>query len=765
MNTPATGNVSFNRNEAKGIRSTGDSSSPLTGEPQDGSTFHPSHSEWTTEDQTHHQLGFVEKLGPKSIGTLILTTLAMAAAVSFLGFLWWIDRSNVTWRKIVLHNWLPRSVTLCSVVIRFSIASQAVIATSMLAALAFSRHRPLLHLSASLSVMRFVNTGPSSMVPMLFKDPSGVGRFPVWVFAIILACTTSLSQFSSTILLSDFHDDLVIGTLGNTSTLSGYRTIIPSWSPQVDYWGVVPQTYPTFAEYSEPQTVQDGMDDTGLMLRTLFPIYSQSTRSLLHSFRGNGTVIDSRVTCVRPRFVEDSLTIEWTADALTGQDNSYISGSVKPAMLVPRLINTFENDSTTQFKCTFMPTDSQFDDTTPWILSICTLDRSAGGLLSELDPYHNASMRYCFDDHNGWQMATSDGSYPTDRYDYTPPDLDSAIAFFDPPFMGSAYLVLNISRVSFGDFPSQNSSHFNFNTWVFDSNGPWLEAKLSDPPIQIQSTLCYDALHSFDLSVIAYSNVNRTEPYVRYDTETANFTTKTVRSQLGTFKNETFDQRGILSLQNNPTELRQQIRLFFPSTNLGEAPTSFIVGKVLPNSKTKSALFCPRCQPMFDTLDNFTTVVNPQQASTFRDNLQDTARPALAVQAHFTTLARMAYYDNLPIFDYPGTQLSDFFTPASAPTTYKGFAIVMALILIHLILVGTLTVIFIKDVHSTRLGNIWHTVARLNSNETHALLREATLASDGQVRKWLEGDGTVTRRVTLGSGSSGRSNRVEISGA
>ena len=133
---------------------------------------------------------------------------------------------------------LPRSVTLCSVVIRFSIASQAVIATSMLAALAFSRHRPLLHLSASLSVMRFVNTGPSSMVPMLFKDPSGVGRFPVWVFAIILACTTSLSQFSSTILLSDFHDDLVIETLGNTSTLSGYKTIIPSWSPQVDYWAL-----------------------------------------------------------------------------------------------------------------------------------------------------------------------------------------------------------------------------------------------------------------------------------------------------------------------------------------------------------------------------------------------------------------------------------------------------------------------------------------------------------------------------------------------
>jgi hypothetical protein len=65
----------------------------------------------------------------------------------------------------------------------------------------------------------------------------------------------------------------------------------------------------------------------------------------------------------------------------------------------------------------------------------------------------------------------------------------------------------------------------------------------------------------------------------------------------------------------------------------------------------------------------------------------------------------------------------------------------------------------------TRLENIWHTVAQLNSNETHAVLREATLASDGQVRKWLEGDGTVTRRVTLGSGSSGRSNRVEISGA
>lgn len=746
----------------RGIPSAEHPQSPLRGEHVHVDAFHPAQSQWPTEGENGHGLGVMEKLGLKSIRTIMLTTLAMAAAVSFLGFLWWIDRSNITWRKIVLHNWLPRSVTLCCVVIRFALTAQAAIATSILAALALERQRPLLHLSASLSVMRFVNTGPSSMVSMIFKDRSGIGHFPIWPTTILLACTTALSQFSSTILLSDFHGGHVIGTLQNTSTLSGYRTIVPSWSPQVDYWNIVPQSYPTFAEYSEAPNVEDGLDDTGLTLRTLFPIFSQSSRSLLRSFRGNATVIDSRVTCVRPQFADDRLTIQWTADASSGAANSYVSGAVTPERDVPRLVNSGGNNSATPFKCTFMPTDSQFDNTTPWVLSLCTLGRSAGGLLSELDPYHNTSMQYCFDDDGGWQIATSNGSCPTDRYAYTPPDLDSAIAFFDPPMLGSAYMVLNISRVSFGDFPSQNSSNWDFNDWVFDSTGPWTEAKLSDPPIQIQSTLCFDALQSFDLSVFVFSNANRTEPYVGYDSYTANFTTETVRSQLGTFTNETFDQRGILSLKTEPKDLRDQVSVFYPSTNLGEAPTPFVVGKVLPSSKTTSALFCPRCQPMFDTLDNFTTVVNPQQASTFRDILLNTSRPALAVQAHFTTLTRMAYYDNLPIFDYPGSQLSDFFTPASVPTTYSGFAIVMALIVLHLALVGSLIVMFVREAHSTRLANVWHTVAQLNSEETHAVLRGASLASDRQVKEWIEADGAVTRRVTLGN-DSGRNGRVEIS--
>jgi hypothetical protein len=126
----------------------------------------------------------------------------------------------------------------------------------------------------------------------------------------------------------------------------------------------------------------------------------------------------------------------------------------------------------------------------------------------------------------------------------------------------------------------------------------------------------------------------------------------------------------------------------------------------------------------------------------------------------------MAYCDNLPIFDYSGTQLVDSFTLASIPTVYRGFLTLVAALLIHFVLLGV-TVNFTKGVHSTRLDNVWHTIAQLNSEETRGILNQATLASDRDVRKWLNRE-MVTHRVRLGRSSNntrGRSlddNRVQI---
>jgi hypothetical protein len=566
------------------VSSTDETSARWIGEPRE-QFFATIPSDATIENRDHHDLGPYEKFGSKSVGLLAISTIFIFAAVSMLSFLWWVDHSNRAWKKIVLHNWLSRTETLCASVIRIAIAYQAALTTSMLAAIVLSQQRPLLHLSASLSVMRFVNTGPRSIVQLFGRDWRTLSH-KIWIIGLALTCTTAITQFGSTILISDLHGDLIVGIKEKTYTSSGYRTTIPSWSPQPNYWGIVPQLYPAFAEYSEPGIVQGGIDDTGLTLRSLLPISSEPSRELLHSFQGNATVMDSRVTCVRPSFGGGNLTIQWNSDTLTGQDNSFMSGVVAPAVTVPGLIRRAHDSEATPFKCTFMPTDFQFDDSILWILSICFLNKSAGGLLSELDPYHKTTMTYCFDSHNGWQLATDDGSCPTNRYDYPPDDLSSAVAFYSPPLMGSAYLVLNITRVSFAEFPQQHSSLWSFNDWAFDSNGSMVTAKLSNPGIQFDSTLCYNALNSFDLSITAFSESNRTEPYLGYDISTADFTTESVRSQFGTVSNETFEDRGILLLGSKPQDLQNQVRSFYPLQILGQAPTSFVVGRV--SSRLKS---------------------------------------------------------------------------------------------------------------------------------------------------------------------------------
>jgi hypothetical protein len=194
----------------------------------------------------------VQKFDRFTTTILIGGTINIIAAITMLCFLWFADPLNLTWRKIILHGWLPRAITLSSAVIRWSIASQAAIATSMIAASILERKGTSLYHAASLSLMRHSNRGPWGILYLFFDGMSMARCSRTLLMVFTLTCTSLFSQFTSTVLLQDLRDGVVVGLGDNFSIRSGYASVVPEWSPTQPYQQIIPRSYPTFAEYSEP---------------------------------------------------------------------------------------------------------------------------------------------------------------------------------------------------------------------------------------------------------------------------------------------------------------------------------------------------------------------------------------------------------------------------------------------------------------------------------------------------------------------------------
>jgi hypothetical protein len=214
-------------------------------------------------------------------------------------------------------------------------------------------------------------------------------------------------------------------------------------------------------------------------------------------------------------------------------------------------------------------------------------------------------------------------------------------------------------------------------------------------------------------------------------------------------------------METTPLEMRQQAKALVPFHGSLKYLTSAFAAPVA-NPARFSAFFCPTCNATASQLDDI-VLVHPQQATTFQDILLDTHRPALALQAHLTTLVRMAYYDNLPMFDYPGNQTLDFFVPTLLPTTHLGLVGVITALLIHQVAVLIIVLRFMSSEHSTLLGNAWQAVSQLCSDEASDILRDATQATDGDVKHQLKAAGKRFHQVVLAKSADG--DRIEITRA
>ncbi|KAF9699213.1 hypothetical protein EKO04_003121 [Ascochyta lentis] len=688
------------------------------------------------------QRSFVEKIGLYNIVVLIIGAVAICLAMAFLALLWSGSESArhglptpALWFAIIQKpNWATRVVTVGSVLVRLATAAQMGILAALMAAWtlettgASAEHLPLL------SIIRTVNNGPQSHIWNVFHSlRTGAKRF--YSAIIILAILDALAlQFTSTLLVTDFGPAVIVpGALNQTvayGLLSQYDSDLDGNSGKVQAWTGVdlnqaaPPTYPRFAEFTGKNSSHIGMDyvDTGEILRAFLPLGLPDTRAVLREFKGPATAVDSRVRCARPSMSITNVTFL----VQSGTNEPYeiiLLGNITMEGAVPGItVNVTESSGS--FMATAMA--RIYANTSDWRLSYSLVN-------------------------------VGDLSTPTSPLD---PSADGLVSF----------LLLNITG---NDWASVLES-INYETgvvgpysWTQESSGVWSDLRTSNETIDIgiSATVCFVSMASTDLWIHANSERDFAEPRnMSWVRKLWKYETGNVRRMLGATQEPlSLNDRGILDFKQ-PANWTESI--------LNTTSQDFITASILDGLRKLEnpdmKMYYPdydesRVYPQTAVLTPYSPYnsINRAHTALFQDVIQTTENPALAFQAMFTTISSMAYYNALPLFfmDQNATVASS--KSFTIPVQWTGFAVVVALLFVHAILVITAVVLFLCKTDHSLLGNAWQAVAQVSSSDTMDTMHHATNMTDLEVKRLLRMNNGEDDEVVLKTGvDSGRSQAV-----
>ncbi|KAJ8125191.1 hypothetical protein O1611_g8449 [Lasiodiplodia mahajangana] len=265
------------------------------------------------EPPFHGRLPLQESLGRTGLAVILGGSLLILSNIAFLSLLWfgYGDEPEAAgapwiWRQIALHDWMTRTVTISSLVLRSIVSLQGATCTSMTAALVLEKRAARKSDVAYLSMARSVSDGPRKVIQLFLSSRSwSVVTYAEFWLICLLGLTMLALQFSSTFLLSDFHDFVIvsgiearpIGIFAVTDmqqglSSSGYE--VYDGSPIFSTFG---------EERSDCNVTPDalGFSDTGIQRRGYLPIEGGENRTSIRSYRGPTFVVNSRVICVPPQ--------------------------------------------------------------------------------------------------------------------------------------------------------------------------------------------------------------------------------------------------------------------------------------------------------------------------------------------------------------------------------------------------------------------------------------------------------------------------------
>ncbi|KAH7095583.1 hypothetical protein FB567DRAFT_512918 [Paraphoma chrysanthemicola] len=646
----------------------------------------------------------LNRLGSRSLSTLGATIFVELCVCGFLAFLWYGHANNQTWNKIMVYGWATRSIAVAALVLRTAVDLQAALGSAILASLLLeSGFGVQLHQVAGLSSMRAGGTSPWSFawyaMEGLWRSVSHGRRFRgLYLVGGCLLLTSSLLQFASTLLLSDLRTGPLVADvsmsqvrpdLSYLATVSGNTQGIPRGSA----WTTNPPSYPVFGEYHEPiRNREDGVADTGLLLRAFLPYKLADDRQRLSSYSGNALVMDARVSCQAPTVTQ----VQASAFDLSKSRSKIIRQAQISGLVSPTKNSTMlQSISTTPFNCTLTGSTT----------TVCQLalsrDASTGSLKSQ---------------------------------------------FPDTTSFGTAYLVLKSDSKFAASRPWANFSAEQDGRTVNASASlcfaPWnsavLNVELSSKENRTEPLLRY-VIEDF---TTYGSGTYQTQDILNHLIPSANTSTRQLlamekpRSYLGDLP--PLYRRPVIQSDISPSFVGQTNNPLPGNWSAIMSGTSLVT--TLRNFEIAPIQY---------------VAADPAVAAIFNDALNATSIE-WALSSVITILSMTNYYGQQPAFDRVDNVTTAFFEDVLYPRDHLGLTLLMWALTAHFIVVAILVVLFVKKTRLTLLGNAWSAFAQLaESREVMELMAGASVKSDAEVLDELKEarkDGLRARVVWQGEG-------------
>ncbi|KAE8160397.1 hypothetical protein BDV40DRAFT_313924 [Aspergillus tamarii] len=666
-----------------------------------------------TESQ-HAQLeprrrSFWERIGLISVLILFVGSLVLVLPVLPLAWIWQESMTatsgkepSALWIKVLKANWTTKIVTICTAVIRTAMAAQASLVTAMLAGVVLERVGTPVIDGPFWSMIRAISVAPINLLLSPNLRTKGYLSFFVYMLISIEALVTIASQFLSTLLIFDFKNSTFTDTNNSTSIriLDEYPLRISS-----TWWSMAPASSWTYAELSDSFVEGINFHDTGHTYQAFLPLEEELQRARLRHFRGPAPVMDQRVVCAKPSLI--NLTLD-----LVNPYFARLSGQIAFDNRSYPMLQYTEGQPHLPFRCA-LPAITTLLNSTHGETSFCWPNGGAGWQVLLRDPLVKP------------MLIEKEGAY---------------IAGY--PKASTMFMILDL--VSTAKLRTGTGATHAVN--VVRNDGPWAMIGNTSDTEALRVTACTTNLGVETLSIDMHSHWEGLEPRMSWNRQAERYNTESIRRQLGaSLESESFNLRGVLVL--NPKSQWQSLTpQNEPSDNVSTPAGRWIFTQAIANSLR---------DPQATVYSNISTSANPgvimsrrssfvhfnlheSLLSLFQDTLQATGSPALATRALLTRVCQMVYYEKLVSLDISASASTSFSIPAFIPTQWTGFAVAMALIGIHLIVMVVVTGLFWKHTCSSLIGNYWQAVSQVFSKDTITILEEADRMNDKEVKHWIK---------------------------
>lgn len=134
--------------------------------------------------------------------------------------------------------------------------------------------------------------------------------------------------------------------------------------------------------------------------------------------------------------------------------------------------------------------------------------------------------------------------------------------------------------------------------------------------------------------------------------------------------------------------------------------------------------------------------IHRTHAEIFQRVFQETGNPALAMQALWTILHQMAYYDWLPQYDITAPASIRMFEDMYLPVRWTGLSIILGLLGLHALIMIIAVVMFLWKTETSMLRNSWQAISQVVSPHTADAIHHGSGMTNKEMKAAME-DGRI----------------------